>query len=221
MNFSVAGKHLDLSPTAKACFRRALPPDPMESDKLGEGRRDQMRPSAINRRTLMHRTFVALGCALALAGGSALAQQQNSGASSSGSNNSSGGSFTDKAKQAAQTIGEKTKEAAEKAKDKVAQSSQGGQSGQSGQSSKQSQSMGASGSSGSSANDPKQMQKQADADFKSAKAQCEPIQQKSQKTLCEKQATAAHANAEVDIEKAKATAQGGNTSSMGAGKASQ
>jgi hypothetical protein len=178
----------------------------------------------------MQRTLVALGCALTLAGGSAIAQQQqqqNFGASSSGSNNSSGGSLTDKAKQAAQTIGEKTKEAAEKAKDKVTQSTQGGQSGksgQSGQSGKQAQAMGASGSGGSSANsanDPKQMQKQADADFKSAKAQCEPIQQKSQKTLCEKQAIAAHANAEVDIEKAKVAAQGGNTSSMGAGKASQ
>jgi hypothetical protein len=175
----------------------------------------------------MQRTLVALGCALTLAGGSAIAQQQqqqNSGASSSGSNNSSGGSLTDKAKQAAQTIGEKTKEAAEKAKDKVTQGGQSGQSGQSGQPGKQAQAMGASGSGGSSANsanDPKQMQKQADADFKSAKAQCEPIQQKSQKTLCEKQAIAAHANAEVDIEKAKVAAQGGNTSSMGAGKASQ
>jgi len=197
--------------------------DPAKSDKLGDGRCDQMRSSQTKRRNFMQRTLVALSCALALAGGTAFAQQQqqqSSGSSASGSN-SSGGSLTDKAKQAAQTIGEKTKETAEKAKDKVAQSTQGGQSGQSGQSGKQTQSMGASGSSGSSANDPKQMQKQADADYKSAKAQCEPMQQKAQKTLCEKQATAAHANAEVDIEKAKVAAQGSNTSSMGASKSSQ
>ena len=46
---------------------------------------------------------------------------------------------------------------------------------------------------------------------------------KGQKALCMKQATAAHANAEVDIEKAKMASQGpsgGSTSSMGAGKSS-
>lgn len=49
----------------------------------------------------MHRTLVALGCALALAGGSALAQQSGDDAS-----------IKDKAKTAARTVGEKTKEAA-------------------------------------------------------------------------------------------------------------
>jgi NAD+--asparagine ADP-ribosyltransferase len=48
----------------------------------------------------MHRTLVALGCVLALAGGSALAQQSGDDAS-----------VKDKAKTAARTVGEKTKEA--------------------------------------------------------------------------------------------------------------
>jgi hypothetical protein len=127
---------------------------------------------------------MALGCALALSGASALAQQQDSGTS-----------LTDKAKQAAQSLEEKAREAAGKTKDKT---------------------QGTTAESG-----PDQMQKQADADLKSAKAQCEPIQQKSRKTLCEKQATAAHANAEVEIQKARIAAEGGSTSAMGAGKSTR
>ena len=49
----------------------------------------------------MHRTLVALGCVLALAGGSALAQQSADDAS-----------IKDKAKTAARTVGEETKKAA-------------------------------------------------------------------------------------------------------------
>jgi hypothetical protein len=177
----------------------------------------------------MKRNLVAIGCALAFAAGGALAQQQqtqSSGGTSPAGSNSSGTSLTDKAKQAAQTVGEKTKQAAEKVKDKTQETAQKAKSNsdQTAQSGGQdTKAMGASGSSGSSgsANDPlAQRQKQADADLKSAKAQCEPIQQKAQKTLCEKKATAAHANAEVQIEQAR-VAQSGNTSAMGAGKSSQ
>lgn len=50
----------------------------------------------------MHRTLVALGCVLALAGGSALAQQQSG----------NDASVKDQAKTAARTVGEKAKEAA-------------------------------------------------------------------------------------------------------------
>jgi rRNA maturation endonuclease Nob1 len=55
----------------------------------------------------MHRTLVALGCVLALAGGSALAQQQSG----------DDASLKDKARTAARTVGEKTKEAAVKVKE--------------------------------------------------------------------------------------------------------
>jgi hypothetical protein len=154
----------------------------------------------------MQRTLVVLGCALCLAGGSALAQQQQQ------SDNASGASITDKAKHAAQILEEKAKHAAavvkekaqetahkakEVADDKTAQSGQGEQGGTSAT---------------------QQMQKKADADYKSAKDKCEPMQQKAQKTLCEKQAAAAHANAEVDIAKASVAAEGGTTNRMGAGK---
>jgi hypothetical protein len=55
--------------------------------------------------TLMHRTLVALACAITLASGSALAQQEPT--------------LTDKAKATAQNVGEKTKQVVEKVKDKV------------------------------------------------------------------------------------------------------
>ena len=147
----------------------------------------------------MHRAFVTLCCSLSLAGGSALAQQQPQ-------QQGSGASLTDKAKQVAQDIGEKTREAAEAVKEKVQAtgdkaktdpSSEGGQ---------------------ASAKGSERMQKQADAEFKSAKAKCDAIRQDAQKTLCEKQAAAAHANAEVRIAKANVEGQSGSTSSMGAGK---
>lgn len=173
----------------------------------------------------MRRTLVSLGCALAFAG-SALAQQPST--SPSPSDNASGGSLTERARQAAQDLGEKGKQAAETARDKAQETAgkakagmqQATQSGQSGQPAQGTQSMGASGSA-AGGKDPQQMQKQADADYKSAKAQCEPIAQQAQKTLCEKQATAAHAAAEVEVEKAKMAAQGGGTSAMGAGKPAQ
>jgi hypothetical protein len=181
----------------------------------------------------MQRTLIAVGCALAVTAGSSFAQQQpqpTPGSTGSASNNPSGGSITDRARQAAQTIGDKTREAAEKAKDKAQETAQkakadsdqkSAQSGQSSPSGQDTQAMGASGSQKGGANDPQQMQKQADADYKSAKAQCEPMQQKSQKNLCEKQATAAHANAEVEIEKARAATEGSKSSAMGAGKSTQ
>ena len=144
----------------------------------------------------MKRTLVTLSCVLSLAAGSAVAQQQQQ---------SSGESLGDKAKRAAQAVGEKTKETTGKVLDKVEQTAKpapGAQSGQGG-----TNSMGASGSSGSAPNDPQQMQKQADADLKSAKAQCE-TKQGQQKTICEKEAVAAHAQAEVAIEKAKVMGAG-------------
>jgi hypothetical protein len=89
-------------------------------------------------------------------------------------------------------------------------SSGGGQS--SSQPPSQQSSGGSSGGSSKSSGgeDPsKQAQKQADADYKSAKAQC-GTKKGQEKTVCEKEATAKHAQAEVDVEKQKM--------SMGAGK---
>ena len=66
------------------------------------------------------------------------------------------------------------------------------------------------------------MQKQADADYKSAKAQCE-TKSGQQKTLCEKEAKAAHAQAEVQVEKQKAMGVSGGSqqsSSSGGGSSS-
>ena len=128
----------------------------------------------------MQRTLVAIGCVLAVSAGSALAQQQQS----------SGGDLTERAKQAAQAIGEKTKELAGKVKNKTDdQTAQSGKTAPSG---------------------PERMQKQADADYKSAKAQCE-VKEGQQRTICEKEATAAHAQAEVQVEKAKAMGAGPST----------
>ncbi len=130
----------------------------------------------------MQRTLVAIGCVLAVSAGSALAQQQQ--------DHSSGGDLTDKAKQAAQALGEKTKELAGKVRNKTDDhTAQSGKTAPSG---------------------PERMQKQADADYKSAKAQCE-VKEGQQRTICEKEATAAHAQAEVQVEKAKAMGAGPST----------
>lgn len=131
----------------------------------------------------MQRTLVAIGCVLAVSAGSALAQQQQ--------DHSSGGDLTEKARQAAQALGEKTRELAGKVKNKTDdQTAQSGKTAPSG---------------------PERMQKQADADYKSAKAQCE-VKEGQQRTICEKEATAAHAQAEVQVEKAKAMGAGPSTS---------
>jgi hypothetical protein len=182
----------------------------------------------------MQRTLIALGCALALTAGSTFAQQQPTpGQTDSATNNPSGGSMADRARQAGQTITEKTKETASKARDKAQETAQKvkDDTDQKAAQGSSTQSMGASGSSGSSgsssssasagAQDPKQMQKKVEADYKSAKAQCDTIQQKSQKTLCEKKAAAARANGEVQVEEAKAAAESSKSSSMGASKSSQ
>ena len=125
----------------------------------------------------MQRTLIAM-VAFALAAGGALAQQQEQ-----------GGSLTDKARQAAHAIGEKTKEVAGKVMNKAEETARSDQAPLSG---------------------PERMQKQADADYKSAKAQCE-MKQGQQKTICGKEATAAHAQAEVQVEKAKAMGAGPST----------
>ena len=65
------------------------------------------------------------------------------------------------------------------------------------------------------------MQKQADANFKSAKAKCDSVQPQAQQVVCEKRAAVAHANTELRIAKANAAAEGGKTSAMGAGKAAR
>ncbi len=158
----------------------------------------------------MQRTLVVLGCALTFIAGSALAQQQNAGGSSGGANDSGGASLTDKARQAAQTIGEKTKEAAGKVRDMAQEAAQKAKAGGD-------QNTGQRGQSPQS----ERMQKQADADFKSAKAKCDSVQAQAQRTVCEKRAAVTHANAELRIAKADAAAEGGKTSSMGAGKAAR
>jgi hypothetical protein len=151
----------------------------------------------------MQRNLIALGLGFTLAMGSALAQQQNSGPT-----------MTEKAKEAAQTIGEKAKEAVDKVKDMAQESAQ--------KSKKESdeKSARADGDPALSAKIDK-MQKQADADFKAAKAKCDSLEPRAQKTVCEKQAAVVHANAELRIAKAEAAAQAGQTSTMGAGKAAR
>jgi hypothetical protein len=147
--------------------------------------------------------LAALGCALALTGATAFAQQQNQGPT-----------FTDKVKEAARDIGEKTKETARKVKEKAQQTAEKAK--KSDDAGHDTKSAGDSGSTTAA----RQMQRKADADLKAARAKCDAMEDKSQKAVCQKQAAAAHANAEVKIEKAKAADQG-NTATMGAGKASQ
>ena len=145
----------------------------------------------------MERTLLVLGCGLVLAVGSAFAQQKNS----------EGPTMTEKAKEAVQTIGEKAKAGMDKVKDMAQETAQKAK----------------------TVDEPssksERMQKQADADFKSAKAKCDSIEPRVRKTVCEKQAAVVHANAELRIAKAEAEAeaagQGGKTSTMGAGKAAR
>lgn len=174
----------------------------------------------------MQRTLLALSCALALASGNVLAQQSTPETPSPATGNPTGGTVTERARAAAEKIGDKTREAAGKAKDKAqdtaqkakADTDQKAAASGSSSGSKDTQAMGASGNAGSSKAE--QLQKKADADHKTAKARCDSLQA-SQKTLCEKQADAAHANAEVQVEKARLSAQGGSTATMGAGKSAQ
>ncbi|MEJ5992243.1 hypothetical protein WG902_19730 [Ramlibacter sp. PS3R-8] len=63
----------------------------------------------------MHRTLIALGCALAFVGGNALAQQQQATSSSQEP------SVTEKVKGAAKTVGHETKKAAVQVKDAAVQ----------------------------------------------------------------------------------------------------
>ena len=158
----------------------------------------------------MKRTLVTLACALALAGGSATAQQQNSKPAA----DPSGPTLTEKAKDAAEIIGEKTKAAVEKVKDMAEESA------------RKSKADGDQRSAGAGTSDAgrsriEQMQAKADADYKLAKSKCDPIEPRAQKTVCEKQAAAAHANAELRIAQAEAAAQKGKTATMGAGKAAK
>lgn len=157
----------------------------------------------------MQRTLVALGCCLTLAIGSAFAQQQNP----KSTKDSAGPTMTEKAKDAAQTIGEKAKEAVDKVKDMAQDAADKSKAGADERKAE-------SGDSGPSSKT-RQMQAQADADFKAAKAKCDPIDSRVQKTVCEKQAAVAHANAELRIAKANAAAATGKTSTMGAGKAAR
>ncbi|HSH88684.1 MAG TPA: hypothetical protein VK996_01805 [Ramlibacter sp.] len=149
----------------------------------------------------MKLSLAALGCALALTGATALAEQSNTGPT-----------FTDKVKEAARDIGEKTKETAQKVRQKAKQTAEKAR--KSDDAGHDTKSAGDTGSTTAA----RQMQRKADADLKAAKAKCDAMEDKSQKAVCQKQAAAAHANAEVKIEKAKAA---GNTSTMGAGKSSQ
>ena len=144
----------------------------------------------------MKRTLIALGCGLVLAIGTASAQQ--------------GPTMTEKAKEAAQNIGEKAKDAMEKVKDMAQESAR-----------KSKADDDRKAASPAPSGRIERMQKQADADFKSAMAKCDPIEPRVQRTVCEKQAAVAHANAELRIAKADAAAQPGKTSTMGAGKAAR
>jgi hypothetical protein len=159
----------------------------------------------------MKSTLLTLACALALAGGSAFAQQQNSKPAA----DPSGPTLTEKAKDAAETIGEKTKAAVEKVKDMAEESARKSKA------DNDQRAASRSGPSDAGRSKIEQMQAKADADYKLAKAKCDPIEPRAQKTVCEKQAAAAHANAELRIAQAEAAAQKGKTATMGAGKAAK
>jgi hypothetical protein len=151
----------------------------------------------------MQRTFVALGLGLTLAMGSAFAQQQGSGPT-----------MTDKAKEAAQAIGEKARDAMDKVKEAAQDAADKSKADDNEKAARSGQ--------GDAPNSKiERMQKQADAELKAAKAKCDSIEPRVQKTVCEKQAAAVHANAELRIAKAHAAAQSGKTSTMGAGKAAR
>jgi len=199
------------APPTKARAARSLQSASSPTSSLGKTWSDACLDIDLEH-SFMQRTLLALSCALILAGGSAFAQQQSSGLGSAATNDTAGASITDKAKQAAQTIGEKAKEAAGKVKDMVQETAQ-----KSKAAADQKTAQAGDGPSSKS----QQMQKRADAEFKSAKAKCAAIQRQVQKTVCEKQAAVTHANAELRIAKANAAAQGGNTSAMGAGKSAQ
>src|SRR6476661_5407022 len=95
---------------------------PVASDKLSAPRTGQMRGWLDPQGDLMQRTLIALAATLALAGGSAFAQQrqeQPGVTPSAKDSQSSGGSFTERVKETARKIGEKTREVAGKAKDKT------------------------------------------------------------------------------------------------------
>jgi len=70
----------------------------------------------------MQRTFIALACTLALAGGTAFAQQDKPGQTPSATDSqTSGDSITERAKETAKKVGEKSKDAAVKAQHKTAE----------------------------------------------------------------------------------------------------
>jgi hypothetical protein len=151
----------------------------------------------------MQHTLIAIGCALSLLAGSALAQQPGG----------SEPSMADKARQAAQVLGEKSKEAAGKVKDMAQETAQKARAATDNDK--------ADAGAGTRSREGQQMQKRADADHKAARAKCERIEPQAQRNVCEKQAAVAHANAELRIAKAEAAAQGGKTATMGAGKAAR
>ena len=151
----------------------------------------------------MQRTLVALGCGLTLVIGSAFAQQQHPAPKAA---HDSGPTLSEKAKDAAHTIGEKAKEAVDKVKDMAHEAAE--------------KSKSDDGPSIAQSSKADRMQKQAEADFKVARAKCDAVEPRLQKTICEKQAAVMHANAELRIAKAEAAAAG-KTSTMGAGKAAR
>ncbi|HEX2547984.1 MAG TPA: hypothetical protein VHL79_24075 [Ramlibacter sp.] len=173
----------------------------------------------------MQRTLVGLACALALAAGSAMAQQQpGGGIGLPPTDNPSGASITERARQAAQALGEKTRKAAATAMEKAQEAAQKAKSvaeDRSAPSGAGTRTMGAAAAGGSMSPALREKQKRADADYKSAKDKCEAIQQPAQKNLCEKQAAAAHANAEVAIAKAQVQADGVKASTAGGGRSGQ
>ena len=143
----------------------------------------------------MHRTLLSVGCAMALASGGVMAQQPHG---TAGHDSGSDGSLADKAREAARAVTEKSREMAEKVQDKAREAKPSGR---------------------AESSRARELQRHADAAYKSARDKCDAVQQPAEKNLCEKQAAAAHAKAEVDVARAEVDAQrGGKTSTMGAGK---
>ncbi|MEO5672991.1 MAG: hypothetical protein ABIR26_20060 [Ramlibacter sp.] len=152
-------------------------------------------------------TLAALGCTLALTGVTVFAQQQQPQRDAA----ASGPTFTEKVKEAAHDLGEKTKETARKIKEKTQQAAHEAKTSDDGRN--KSKSTDGSGNTTAAT----QLQRKADADLKTAKAKCGLFQDSARKSVCLKQAAAAHANAEVKVEQAKASGHN-STSTMGAGK---